>query len=322
MPGKQTRRKCWFGTDNAYSKKKTSSIKKALEQDTNIIRAIVAIEKGKSAKKRHYQFYIELKNAMTYTAVQKKYFSGDKAHLEKRKGTAWEAWQYCSDTKSDGTHVSNLVTIGDPPEELYTKAKSVWPPIYKRIEDGASMAALRVEFLNTVPRYHKFIADLIYQRDIVQYKNRFRPLNVMWYWGPPRTGKTRGAMELVDAPHLIHRVSDYKNPWDSYDGQEYVLFDEFHGQVAISTMLQLLDDYYPELPCRYNNKIGKYHTVVICSNQSFEDIYETAEGNYFENRETSVAALLHRINDITEFGVDKCPTLVESFDGSLSDFTY
>ena len=306
MPRKQVRRKSWFGTDNSYSKKKSVSIKNALEQDPQVVRAIVSIEKGKNAKKNHYQFYIELKSGKTFTAMQKKYFSGDKAHLEKRKGTPWEAWRYCSDEKDDGTFIKQLVIIGEPPEETYTKSKSVWPKIMDRIDAGASLRELKLEFLNTVPRYYKYINELIYQRDIIQYKNRYRPLTVKWWYGPPRTGKTRAAMEFVESPHLIHRVSDYRNPFDSYDGQKVILLDEFTGQLKLTDMLQLLDNYYPELSCRYNNKIGKFDTVIICSNSSFEEIY--LNNDYYSLREEQVAALLHRIDDVERFGVEKRPS--------------
>lgn len=313
MPRKQVRRKSWFGTDNSYSKKKSVSIKNALMQDPQVVRAIVSIEKGKNAKKNHYQFYIELKSGKTLSAMQKKYFSGDKAHLEKRKGTPWEAWRYCSDEKDDGTFIKQLVIVGNPPEETYTKKKSVWPAIMDRIDAGASLRELRLEFLNTVPRYYKYINELIYQRDIIQYKNRYRPLSVHWWYGSTRTGKTRAAMESVDEPHLIHRVSDYKNPWDTYDGQKVVLLDEFTGQVKLSDLLQLLDNYYPELPCRYHNKIGLFDTVIICSNLSFEEIYY--DNDYFSLRKEQVAALLHRITDFKKFGVEKRPSsLLDDYD--------
>jgi hypothetical protein len=323
MPRKQVRRKSWFGTDNSYSLKKSSAIKNALEACPNVVRAIVSIEKGSNAKKRHYQFYIELKNGMTFTAVQKKYFSGDKAHLEKRKGTPWEAWTYCSENKDDGTHIKQLVVVGDPPDETYTKAKSVWPAIYARIEEGATMFELQREFLNSVPRYHRFINEELLKRDTKAYKNRYRPLRVEWWWGPPRTGKTREAMALVPEPRDIHRVSDYRNPWDSYDGQEYILLDEFHGQLNLAQMLQLLDDYYPELPCRYYNKVGKFHTVIIASNQSFESIYDTTPGDfdsragYYANREQSVAALLHRIDLTRYFGVKKITCAEDTINDDL-----
>ncbi len=317
-PPTQIRRKSWFGTDNSYSRKKTSFIKNALENDPQVVRAIVSIEQGNNAKKPHYQFYIERKSAMTRSAMQKKFFAKDKAHLQKRKGTPWEAWTYCSPNKDDGTHIRLLVQIGVEPPETYTKkAATVWDDIYERISAGATMWELRKEFTGSVPRYHKFIEKLLYERDIVEFKNKFRTLTVEWWHGPPRTGKTRKAMSLVEEPHLIHRISDYRNPWDSYEGQEYVLLDEFHGQVPLASMLQWLDNYYPELSCRYNNKIGKYHTVIICSNHTFDEIYRPPSCSCgqedchhyvkyaYEGREQSVEALLHRINTRIPFGADK-----------------
>ncbi len=312
------RLKNWFGTDWNPSEDKIKQILaewKKLHDEGIIIRAILSLEKGNKDGKLHYQFYIELKDGKTGCVVQDKLFNKDnRVHLEKRHKTAWEAWRYCSiekiEDKDKITHIKELIRLGNPPPEKYSKKKSVWPRLYKRIRDGATLGELEMEFLGTVPRNRRHIDDKLLERDIKQYKNVYRPLRVEWWVGPPRSGKTRKAMSLVDKPYMIHRVSDYKNPWDTYSGQKVVVLDEFHGQASLANMLLWLDDYYCELSCRFVNKIGMFDTLIICSNQTFDDIYrpqidlgdENPKPYAYEGREASVDALFARLDNIEMFG--------------------
>ena len=51
--------------------------------------------------KEHWQGYVELKNAKTFSAI-KKLFKDNKLHLEERKGNALQASNYC---KKDGKYI-------------------------------------------------------------------------------------------------------------------------------------------------------------------------------------------------------------------------
>ena len=76
-----------------------------------------------------------------------------------------------------------------------------------------------------------------------QYKNKVRDTMHVEYWqGDSGTGKTSGIYNLYGFEN-VYRVTDYKNPWDGYSGQDVVVFEEFRGEIEISKMLIWLDIY-------------------------------------------------------------------------------
>ena len=81
--------------------------------------------------------------------------------------------------------------------------------------------------------------------------NSFRPREVVVFFGPPGTGKTRMAMQtwpdLFQAP-----VPQLRCPlWmDGYAGQDTVLFDDFAGQIDFRTWLRICDGYRIQIPVK------------------------------------------------------------------------
>ncbi|MFR5929940.1 MAG: hypothetical protein ACLUGI_04780 [Subdoligranulum sp.] len=74
-------------------------------------------------------------------------------------------------------------------------------------------------------------------------------MTVTYIFGPTGTGKTRSVKEGCGYSNC-HAVSDYHHPFDGYQGQKVMLFDEFHSSLPLNSMLQYLDGYPLELPCR------------------------------------------------------------------------
>lgn len=105
-----------------------------------------------------------------------------------------------------------------------------------------------------------------------EFKDKFRELTVTYIWGKTGVGKTRHVMEKYGYSN-VYRVTDYVHPFDNYKGEEVILFDEYRGQLKIHDMLNYLDGYPLELPCRYSNKQACYTKVYIISNISFEQQY-------------------------------------------------
>ena len=71
----------------------------------------------------------------------------------------------------------------------------------------------------------------------------------------------------------VYRVTDYDHPFDSYKGQDVIVFEEFRSSLKIQDMLNYLDGYPCELPCRYNNKLACFTKVYIITNISFNQQY-------------------------------------------------
>lgn len=69
----------------------------------SVRRAVVQREKCPETGRLHYQGFLELVSPMRFNAI-KGILRCDSAHLEKRKGTPQQAWDYCTkeDTREDG----------------------------------------------------------------------------------------------------------------------------------------------------------------------------------------------------------------------------
>jgi hypothetical protein len=96
------------------------------------------------------------------------------------------------------------------------------------------------------------------------FANTWRDLEVTYIYGETGTGKTRGVMEKYGYANC-YRVTDYKHPFDSYDGQDVIIFEKYRSQFKISDMLNYLDGYPLLLPCRYFNRTSLFYQVFIIS---------------------------------------------------------
>ena len=129
-----------------------------------------------------------------------------------------------------------------------------------------------------------------------QYKNTFRDLEVTYISGPTGLGKTRSVMEKYGYEEVF-RVTDYEHPFDSYKGQNVLVFEEFRSSLKISDMLNYLDGYPLELPCRYSNKIACFTKVYIISNIDLSEQYLSVQEEHYE----TWRAFLRRIHKIKIF---------------------
>lgn len=95
----------------------------------------------------------------------------------------------------------------------------------------------------------------------------------------------------------VYRVTDYKHPFDSYLGEDVLLLDEFRGGIKIADILNLLDGYPLNLPCRYTNRVACYTKVYIVSNICISRQYSDVQ---FDSPAT-FRALLRRIQKIIKY---------------------
>lgn len=131
-----------------------------------------------------------------------------------------------------------------------------------------------------------------------QFKNIVRGMHVEYWFGDPGSGKTSGVYKLYGGYDKVYRVTDNRNPWDGYKGQDVILFDDFRAcDFDINILLKWLDIYPLELPCRYNNKQACFTNIYFTSNISFDQLYRTVQ-----TEDTSTwNAFCRRFNVIKEF---------------------
>jgi hypothetical protein len=92
----------------------------------------------------------------------------------------------------------------------------------------------------------------------------------------------------------VYQVTNYEHPFDSYQGQNIVIFEEFRSSLKIDDMLKYLDGYPIMLPCRYGDKVACYTKVFIISNYSLNQQYPNVQ---VDNPETW-AAFRRRIKNV------------------------
>lgn len=231
------------------------------EEQTDYI--VVGREKGESGTP-HLQIYFCLKNRNRLTALKKLL---PRAHLEVTRGTPKEASDYC---KKEGEFYEK----GQVPaakHEHGSKAgnegnKRKWEEIWEKAKSG-NLEEIDKDVL--VPHYHAI-------KRIAQDN----PVNVPdapdvtghWYYGPPRTGKSRTAR----SEHPNHYDKPCNKWWDGYKGEEVVILDDFDlNHKVLGHHLKRWTDRY-SFPAEQKGTTVPIRPlkVIITSNYTPEEIWQ------------------------------------------------
>lgn len=243
----------------------------------------------------HTHIYILGKSPIPFIGVKRKF---PPAHIEYGNGTNQENSDYIrkegkwKGSTKEGTNLpETFEESGDMPEEQQGKRRDLIE-LYDMVKSGMS----NYEILEQNPEVMLHIDKVERVRYVVkqeEYKNKFRELEVVYCFGKAGCGKTRSIMETYGYEN-VSRITDYKHPFDNYKGQDVVIFEEFRSSLKIQDMLNYLDGYPLDLPCRYNNKIACFTKVFIISNISLNEQYPDVQRNY----EETWKAFLRRISKV------------------------
>ena len=215
----------------------------------------------------HTHVYVVFKNSVMFDTMHKKFYG---AHIDKANGTNQENRDYvrkdgkwADDAKHETNKPETFEESGELPPDK-TKAQSQAEEIVHMIRDGMSNA----EILEACPSAYSKLAYIEQTRQTLlqeQHKDAWRNVDVTYLWGDTGAGKTRSVMEKYGYSK-VYRVTDYSHPFDSYKGQDVIVFEEFRSSIKVQDMLLYLDGYPLELPCRYANKVACYTKVYLITN--------------------------------------------------------
>ncbi len=224
------------------------------------------------------------------------------AHMESIKGTIKDNIDYIKkqgkwkDTEKAETSVPNTYEeIGERPPENKGKNKLMEELYHLVVVEGLSNAEIitinqdYIPHMDTITRLRTMFLQ-------EKYKGEFRQLEVTYVFGKTATGKTRGVIDEHGASN-VYRVTDYDHPFDGYNCEDVIVFDEFRSSLRISDMLNYMDGYPIHLPARYSNKFACYTKVYIISNEPLESQYPELHTTKKETWE----AFLRRIKKIKEY---------------------
>lgn len=246
----------------------------------------------------HTHIYVCFSSPVRFSTLKNHF---PQAHIEKAYGSSNENKDYIfkdgkwvNDKKKETNLADTHEEWGTLPEERQG-ARNDYAELYELIQEGKSNFAIideKPDFINQLERIDRV-------RQIVQeeaFKEIFRNLNVSYFYGETGSGKTRSVMEKFGYSN-VYRITNYKNPFDQYQGQDVIVFEEFQSSIPINQMLIYLDGYPVALPCRYADKIACYTKVYILSNIDIREQYTDIQHH---NHETW-KAFLRRINTIKVF---------------------
>lgn len=222
----------------------------------------------------HTHIFIYSKNPIMFSTIKKRFYQ---AHIEKAQGTCQQNRDYIRkegkylDSDKKETNLSETFKeFGIMPIER-VPTKNISEQVLEMIKDGKSNLEIVEAFPSFITKFtHLDKARQIYKEK--QYSQEFRDLEVTYIYGETETGKTRFVMDNYGYQN-VYKVSNYAHPFDSYEGQDVILFDEFRSSLPLKEMLQYLDGYPLKLPARYNDRQACYTKVFLISNIPFEKQY-------------------------------------------------
>jgi len=218
----------------------------------------------------HTHLYFCTKHAVQFQTVHQRFYG---VHIDQAYGTHRENRDYIRKEgekhadKKETNYPETFEESGELPLER-ASSQQFSEEVYQMIKDGASNA----EILETYPKAMNKIDHLEKTRQTIkadEMKRKWRDLDVAYISGATGTGKTRYVMEKYGYEN-VYRITDYDHPFDGYQQQDIIVFDEFRSSLKISDMLNFLDGYPIMLPCRYANKSACYTKVYIISNIAFD----------------------------------------------------
>ena len=248
-------------------------LKNILRECTSALYWCMCDEIGESGTP-HTHIYIVFKNGVMFSTMQQRFYG---AHLEMANGSNQDNRDYIRKEGKwldDKKHETNLTDTfeewGELPPDRKVKS-SFSEEVLAMIEDGCS----NYEILHAHPSALHSLSHIERARQIIlesRYKDQKRKITTSYIWGDTGSGKTRRVMDEYGYSN-VYRVTDYEHPFDGYNGQAVIMFEEFRSSLPIADMLKYLDIYPLELPCRYANKIACYTEVFLVSNIPLEKQY-------------------------------------------------
>ncbi len=221
--------------------------------------------------------------------------------MDSAKGTPQEIKDYVfkcgkwlDDTKNEGNDESSHEEWGELPAEHQGKRNDLGL-LKEMIKSGMT----DFEILEASPEFLFRIMQIQQARKIfveAEFKGKLRlDIEVTYIFGETGLGKTRYVHKKYG--NSLYSISDYIHPFDEYQNEDVIIFEEFRSDLMIGDMLKYLDIYSLSLPARYANKCACYSKVFIISNVPLED-------QYFKVQESNPAtwrAFLRRIHKVMEF---------------------
>ena len=253
----------------------------------------------------HIQGYVRFKSKWTPQRV-KDWLECDFAHLEKRRGTEQQAWNYCflPEPKHEGgvsTHAPGYTpfTFGSPSKGQGARTDLV--EAWDDIKQGRSMFDLIEDNPGQYARNHRVFEKMSQEVDARRpqvWKQKIVVMNV----GSTGSGKTRPLYDDEAGREVTKfyrkTICSSADKWfDGYkrDIHDIVLIDDYRGEWEFPFLLQVLDGYPLQLPVKGSFVWFQPKEIHITSNVWPWDWYKPVKTESAEEYAERMSPLLRRI---------------------------
>lgn len=217
------------------------------------------VEVCPTTAKRHWQGYLECKNATTFSALKGRSPPG--IHWEPRKGTQEEAIEYC---KKDG----DFHEFGE--KKVGVGKRNDLTALREAIVKGDSYEKLFDDHFSVVLQYGRGVRD--YQQ--LKQPHRTWETEVICIWGATGVGKSRKANE-AGAAFVEYDKSGFIH---GYSNEAIVCFDDFDpSTMTREVFLRLTDRYHIKVNVKGGSMTWNPRTVYFTSNSNPRDWYNADE---------------------------------------------
>ena len=248
----------------------------------------------------HTHIYIYSSSPIRFTTLKNRYPT---AHIEKAYGSSKENRDYITKSgKWVKTDKAETMIEGSFMEwgELPAEKEEAYPEMYRIMQD-IHEGKRTAEIIQQSPKYAFKVRDIDILRQTLlaeRFTIENREVEVTYLYGDTGAGKTRSIFERHN-PWEICRITNYRKgvSFDAYNGQDVLVFEEFHSQIPIGDMLNYLDIYPLTLPARYTDRIACYTKVYITSNLPLLAQYREEQCRRRKNWE----AFMRRIHNVVRF---------------------
>lgn len=256
----------------------------------------MADEMGKTY---HTHVFVYFNSRVRFSTVKKNF---PEAHIDVVKGMVSDNINYIKKTgkwkdseKAETSIPDTFEEYGKRPPDSKGKLSDM-TELYQMVNDGMTnteILAINQDNILQIDKIDKLRTMLLTEK----YKGTIRKnLRVIYISGATGTGKTSGVLAEHGAEN-VYRVTDYLHPFDSYNCQSVICFDEFRSSLYLKDMLNYCDIYPLELPARFSNKFACYDTVYIVSNLELVRQYSELQKEDI----VSWKAFLRRISEVREY---------------------
>lgn len=245
-------------------------------QKLSLVYSCFAKEIGNEEHTPHYHIFLNFSSKTRFSAIQQRFKF---AHIEPAKGSVEQNIAYVEKSgiwaeseKHDTIIEGSFQEWGNRPEPKKEKMEKSSNNYYKNILEKINEGYTNAEIYEYDPRSIKGLNLDKVREDAFneKFKKKIRDMEVIYIYGKTGVGKTTAIYDLEN----FYCVSDQKYPFDKYNYENILVFDEFRETLGFSMMLKILDKFPLELPARYANRTAAYTKVFLLSNWSLMEQYK------------------------------------------------